>query len=84
MVIRENIMINEREFVRSYSDEGRYLLRDGVAYSEAVDPAEYAEERVYTEGEVMTDEDAAEMDSDTATIEDYQAALTEMGVSLDD
>jgi hypothetical protein len=84
MVIRENIMINERAFVRSYSDEGRYLLRDGVAYGEAIDPAEYAEERVYTEGDVMSDDDAEGLVSNTATVEDYQAALTEMGVSLDD
>lgn len=84
MVITENITINEREFVRSYSDEGRYLLRDGIAYAEAIDPAEVAAERIYTEGDIMSDEDAAGLDSNTANIEDYQAALTEMGVSLDD
>ena len=84
MVIRERIMINERAFVRSYSDEGRYLIRDGVAYGEAIDPAEYAEERVYAEGDIMSDDDAAGMGGNEATAEDYQAALTEMGVSLDD
>lgn len=84
MVIRESIMINERAFVRSYSDEGRYLLRDGVAYGEAIDPDEYAEERVYTEGDIMSDDDAAGLNGNTATVEDYQAALVEMGVSLDD
>lgn len=77
MIIRENITIDGREFVRTTSDEGRYVVRDGIAYSEAIDPVEYAEARVYTEGDIMSDDDAA-------TVEDYQAALVEMGVSLDD
>ena len=84
MIIRENITIDGREFVRTTSDEGRYVVRDGVAYSEAVDPVEYAEARVYTEGDIMSDDDAAGMVSNEATVEDYQAALTERGVSLDD
>lgn len=77
MIIRENITIDGREFVCTTSDEGRYVVRNGIAYSEAVDPLEYAEARVYTEGDIMSDDDAA-------TVEDYQAALVEMGVSLDD
>lgn len=84
MIIRENITIDGREFVCTTSDEGRYVVRNGIAYSEAVDPVEYASERTYTEGEIMSDDDAAGMVSNAATVEDYQAALTEMGVSLDD
>lgn len=84
MIIRETITIDGREYVRTTSDEGRYVVRDGAAYSEAVDPVEYAETRVYTEGDIMSDDDAAGMVSNEATVEDYQASLVEMGVSLDD
>lgn len=33
--------------VRTYSDEGKYITRDGVAYEEAIDPEHLG--RVYTE-----------------------------------
>lgn len=47
MIIRENINIGGRDFVRTYSDLGMMVERDGVRYSEAIDPAEFG--RVYTE-----------------------------------
>ncbi len=34
---------------RTYSNENRYVVREGVSYCEAVDPAELG--RQYTEGE---------------------------------
>lgn len=49
MVVRENITINGREFIRNYSDSGYMIERDGVRYGEAIDPIEFAEERTYTE-----------------------------------
>lgn len=51
MIKIETITINGREFIRTYSDENRYVVRDGVAYSEAIDPPEFG--RVYTEGNAM-------------------------------
>ena len=50
---------------RTYSDNGVMIERDGVRYSEAVDPLDSG--RVYTE----TDE-PVETGDDEATIEDYQ------------
>ena len=47
MIKTENITINGKEFVRTYSDAGMMVERDGVRYSEAIDPAEF--NRVYTE-----------------------------------
>lgn len=47
--------LNGRQFVHTYSDVGCYVVRDGVAYSDAIDPAEYG--RTYTEGEQMPKED---------------------------
>lgn len=49
MVITENVTINGKEFIRNYSDEGFMIERDGVRYSEAIDPIEFKDERTYTE-----------------------------------
>ena len=59
MIKVETFYINEREFTRTYSDAGRYVVRDGVAYSEACDPAEFG--RTYTEGDLIP---ADEQDQD--------------------
>ena len=50
-IITETFYINETEFTRTYSDAHRYVVREGVSYSEACDPAEFG--RTYTEGELM-------------------------------
>lgn len=52
-IITETFYINNREFTKTYSDAGRYVVRDGASYSEACDPAEF--NRQYTEGEVIED-----------------------------
>lgn len=51
-VIREQITINEKQYIKNYSDRRMYIERDGVKYEEAIDPIEYAEERVYTETDI--------------------------------
>lgn len=55
MIQTEQFYIGERLFNRVYSDSGRYVVRDGVSYSEACDPAEFG--RTYTEGDLMPDEE---------------------------
>lgn len=57
MIVQEHFDVSGRDFVRTYSDAGRYVMRDGVEYSEACDPAEFG--RTYTEGELMPPEDIA-------------------------
>lgn len=57
MIRTETFMVGEREFTRTYSDANRYVVRDGISYSEASDPSEFG--RVYTEGELMPPEDIA-------------------------
>ncbi len=59
---------------RTYSDSGMMIERDGVRYSEAVDPVDSG--RIYTE----TDEPIEVVDEATET--DYQNALREMGVEV--
>ena len=51
MIVTESFKVGERDFIRTYSDANRYVVRDGVEYSEACDPAEFG--RTYTEGDVM-------------------------------
>ena len=64
MIITENLTIGGRAFVKKYSDEGYMIERDGVRYSEAIDPAEFG--RMYTE----TDE-KIEVVEEEMTEEDY-------------
>ena len=56
MIKTEYLTIGGRRFVKTYSDEGFMVERDGVRYSEAFDPAEL--DRRYTE----TDEPVYELD----------------------
>lgn len=55
MIVQEHFDVNGRDFVRTTSDAGRYVVRDGISYSEACDPAEFG--RTYTEGDLMPDEE---------------------------
>jgi len=56
-IIQKQFDVNGRDFIRTYSDSGRYVVRDGVEYSEACDPAELG--RTYTEGELMPVDESA-------------------------
>lgn len=58
MIITENLTINNREFIKTFSDAGFMIERDGVRYSEAIDPAEFG--RTYIE----TDEKIEEIEED--------------------
>lgn len=57
MIVQEHFVVNGRDFIRTTSDAGRYVVRDGVEYDEACDPAEFG--RVYTEGELMPPDESA-------------------------
>jgi len=41
MIITESFYINDEEFIHTYSNSHRYIVRDNVSYSEAYDPAEF-------------------------------------------
>ena len=47
MIVKENIEIGGKDFVKQYSDGGFYIERDSEKYSEAIDlagiPREYIE-----------------------------------------
>lgn len=46
MTRKDGVILN-----KTYSDEGRYVVRDGIAYDTAIDPAEL--NRQYTEGDII-------------------------------
>lgn len=75
MIIQTTKEINGVMYTYAYSDSGYMIERDGVRYSEAVDPLDSG--RVYTE----TDE-PIDIGTDEATMEDYQTALNEFGVEV--
>lgn len=54
-VVTETFTAGGITFTRNYSDAGRYVVRDGISYSEACDPAESG--RTYTEGELMPEDE---------------------------
>lgn len=58
MIKVEEMKINGKSFVKTYSDAGMMIERDGVRYSEAIDPAEF--DRRYTE----TDEPIESIDEE--------------------
>lgn len=72
MIVQETYELNGRQFVRTYSDANRYVVRDGIEYGEANDPAEFG--RTYTEGNLMTDE---EIESNAQEILDIIMGVSE-------
>ena len=47
MIATENLTIGGKSFVKTYSDTGYMIERDGVRYSEAIDPVGLG--RIYAE-----------------------------------
>lgn len=58
MIQTETYEINGTQFVRTYSDAGRYVVRDGISYEEANDPASL--NRQYTEGDIIVEGESPE------------------------
>ena len=58
MIITKSLVLNGKNLTYTYSDEGRYVVRDGVEYEEAYDPAEL--NRTYTEGNLIEGNNAEE------------------------
>ena len=54
MILGEELIINGRDFVKTYSSKGFMIEREGVQYGEAIDPAEF--NREYTETDIPIEE----------------------------
>lgn len=71
MIKTESLTINNKPFIRTYSSSGYMVERDGIRYSEAIDPAEF--NRVYTETDELI-ETGEESANDLTEIEQKAAA----------
>ena len=76
MIKTEQLTINDKQFTKSYSDSGFMIERDGVQYSEAIDPTELG--RTYTETDVPIEGETG------LTVSDTLEMLSEMGVDVSD
>ena len=59
-VVRENLTIGSKKFVKNYSDKRMMIEREDILYSEAIDPIEYADERIYTETDIPIESEVEE------------------------
>ena len=58
MIKTEKLTISGRQLIRTYSDTGYMIERDGVEYEEAIDPIDSG--RVYTESDTPVELTAEE------------------------
>lgn len=58
MIRQETITKDGIQLLKTFSDSNRYVVRDGISYSEAIDPIDSG--RTYTEGDEMPDEEISE------------------------
>lgn len=72
MIITETILINDKEFIHTYSSSGLMIERDGIRYAEATDPVGY--NRTYIETDEVIEVEATE--------QDYIDALGKVGVDV--
>lgn len=56
MIVTETYEINGKTFVKTYSNIGMMVERDGVRYSEANDPAEFSRQYVETDEPIESEE----------------------------
>ena len=77
MIIKTTKEISDVVYDYAYSDIGMMIERDGVRYSEAVDP--FGSGRLYTETDEPIDVGTRE-----ESLEDYKAALQILGVETEE
>ena len=53
MIVTEQLIVNDKQFTKTYSNQNMMIERDGVQYSEAIDPTEFG--RTYTETDIPID-----------------------------
>lgn len=75
MIQTETITIGSRQFIRTYSDAGMKIERDGIRYDEAVDPIDSG--RTYTE----TDEPVQVFEAENKE-QEYLGYLQQLGVDI--
>lgn len=69
MIVTENLTINGREFIKTYSDIGMMVERDGVRYSEAIDPAEFGRQYIETDEPIEVEEPEGYIEDELEPVE---------------
>ena len=69
MIKTEQLTINNKQFTKTYSDAGFMIERDGVQYSEAIDPSEF--DRTYTETDIPVEAEPQDETEQKAEAYDY-------------
>jgi hypothetical protein len=64
MIVTENLTINGRALVKTYSDKGMMVEREGVRYSEAIDPAEFGRQYIETDEPIEKEEETVETEEE--------------------
>ena len=62
MIVKENIEIGSKGFVKQYSDQNVYIERDGEKYSEAIDPADISREYIETDEPIASGDEQTEVE----------------------
>ena len=75
MIKTEQLTINNKQFTKTYSDAGFMIERDGVQYSEAIDPSEFG--RTYTETDIPVETEATTETDQKAAAFDYLTGRSE-------
>ena len=75
MIKTEQLTINNKQFTKTYSDAGFMIERDGVQYSEAIDPSEFG--RTYTETDIPVEAEATTETEQKAAAFDYLTGRSE-------
>lgn len=56
MIKTETVIINEKEYTRTWSDNNMMIERDGALYEEALDPVDSGRTYTETDQEIMVPE----------------------------
>ena len=75
MIVKENIEISGRVFVKTYPDGGFYIERGGEKYSEAIDSADIPREYTETDEPIDSGEEPTEVEQKAAAY-DYLTGRT--------
>lgn len=62
MIITETVVIKDKQFIKTYSSENKYIECDDATYSEAFDLVELGREYIETDIPIETDNEPTEAD----------------------
>lgn len=87
MIVTEQLIINDKQFTKTYSNQNMMIERDGVQYSEAIDPTEFGRTYIETDIPIEPVDPTAEAEKKAETdltVSDTLEMLGELGVDVSD